>query len=320
MSAPLAEAAKKALTDAVRISLDLYKVMIPVIIGVKILKELDLIAYLAVPLGPLMELAGLPPDMGLVWATAILTNIYGGILVYVALPPGADPLSVAQVTVLSTMILIAHNIPVEGRITQKCGVGFWGQAVLRMAGALVCGMLMQRFFAAAGMLAEPARAIFTAAPAQASLPGWALGEAKNLVMIFGVILALIILMRILARFRVTDLFERLLAPVLGLLGIGAKAANITVIGLVMGLAYGGGLIMMEVKAGRLSRRDVFSSLSLMSLSHALIEDTLLMTLIGASMQGTFFGRLLFSMLVVAILSRLVGPRLTVPGSATGRPL
>ncbi len=314
----LAASAASALRDAGRISLDLYKIMIPVIIGVKILKELDLISLLAVPLAPLMELTGLPADMGLVWATAILTNIYGGILVYVALPPGPDPLTVAQVTVLSTMILIAHNIPVEGRITQKCGVGFWGQALLRMGGALVCGMLMHHFFSACGMLAEPGRAVFTAGPADASLVGWALGEAKNLVMIFGVILALIILMRVLGRLRITDLFERLLAPVLGLMGIGRKAATITVIGLVMGLAYGGGLILMEVKGGRLSRRDVFSSLSLMSLSHALIEDTLLMTLIGASVQGTFFGRLLFSMIVVAVLSRLVGPRLSVPGSALGR--
>jgi hypothetical protein len=265
-----------------------------------------------------MELAGLPADMGLVWATAILTNIYGGILVYVSLPQGADPLTVAQVTVLSTMILIAHNIPVEGRITQKCGVGFWGQAALRMGGALACGMLMHQAFAAAGMLTQPARAVFAAAPAQASLAAWALGEAKNLLLIFGVILTLIALMRLLARFRVTDLFERLLAPVLGIMGIGPKAANITVIGLVMGLAYGGGLILMEVKAGRVSRRDVFSSLSLMSLSHALIEDTLLMTLIGASMQGTFFGRLLFSMLVVAVLSRLVGPRLAASGPVAGR--
>jgi hypothetical protein len=148
MSASLAASAQKALRDAARISLDLYKVMVPVIIGVKILKELDLISYLAVPLGPLMELAGLPANMG--------------------------------------------------------------------------------------------------------------------------------------------------------------------------LAYGGGLILMEVREGRVSRRDVFSSLSLMSLSHALIEDTLLMTLIGASMQGTFFGRLIFSMLVVAVLSRVAGPRLSAPGPVAGR--
>jgi glycerol uptake facilitator-like aquaporin len=88
------------------------------------------------------------------------------------------------------------------------------------------------------------------------------------------------------------------------MGIGGGAATITVIGLVMGLAYGGGLIMHDVHKGKVERRDVFPAISLMSLSHALIEDTLLMYLIGATMWGTFVGRLLFSLLVVAALSRL----------------
>ena len=54
----------------------------------------------------------------------------------------------------------------------------------------------------------------------------------------------------------------------------------------------------------MDRRDVFSAISLMSLSHALIEDTLLMYLIGASLWGTFVGRLAFSLVVVAVLSRV----------------
>ena len=44
--------AKRAVTDAVRICLDLFRVMIPVIIVVKALKEFGLISYLAAPLAP----------------------------------------------------------------------------------------------------------------------------------------------------------------------------------------------------------------------------------------------------------------------------
>ena len=88
------------------------------------------------------------------------------------------------------------------------------------------------------------------------------------------------------------------------MGIGGSAATITVIGLVMGLAYGGGLILHDVQKGKVGPRDVFSAISLMSLSHALIEDTLLMYLIGATLWGTFVGRLVFSLIVVAVLSRL----------------
>ena len=48
-----------------RISLELYKIMIPIIIAVKILQELDLISWLALPLEPFMRLMGLPGEMGL---------------------------------------------------------------------------------------------------------------------------------------------------------------------------------------------------------------------------------------------------------------
>ena len=62
--------------DATRISLDLFKIMVPVVIAVKILQELNLIGYLAAPLAPIMKLVGLPGEMGLVWATAPVNNIY----------------------------------------------------------------------------------------------------------------------------------------------------------------------------------------------------------------------------------------------------
>ncbi len=310
--------AKRAVTDAVRICLDLFRVMIPVIIVVKALKEFGLISYLAAPLAPAMRLVGLPGEMGLVWATAIVNNIYSGLVVYAELARDSGTLTTAQVTVLATMMLIAHNIPVEGKITQKCGVGLWGQVVIRMLGALCCGVLLRGVFTAFGLFGDPAALIFEAKPESASLIAWSGEQAVNLCMIFGVILALLILMRLLTLLRITDLMERLLAPLLRVMGIGRRAATITIIGLVMGIAYGGGLIIHEVKGGEISRKDVFSSLTLMGLSHALVEDTLLMLLIGASWWGVLVGRLVFSLVAVALLSRLVAPRLDEPRSLLAR--
>jgi len=289
--------------DAARICLDLFKVMVPILIGVKILKELGWIAYLAKPLAPLMGLVGLPPECGLTWATAIANNLYAALAVHAALAPATSPLTVAQATVIATMMLIAHNIFVEGAIAKRCGVGFWGQAVLRLAGGLACGALLHGVFSALGVFTNPAPLLFTPPAGDAGLGVWALSELKNLGMIYGVIAALVGLMRLLDSLGVTRLFEVALMPFLRLMGIGGAAATITVIGLVMGLAYGGGLILHDVQKGRVERRDVFSAISLMSLSHALIEDTLLMYLIGASLWGTFVGRLAFSLAVVAVLSR-----------------
>ncbi|EFL49890.1 nucleoside recognition domain protein [Solidesulfovibrio fructosivorans JJ]] len=298
-----AQAAKVA-KDAARICLDLFKVMVPILIGVKILKELGLITLLAKPLAPVMGLVGLPPECGLSWATAIANNLYAALAVHAALVPTMEPLTVAQATVIATMMLLAHNIFVEGAIAKKCGVGFTGQAVLRLAAALACGALLHGIFSGLDLFTEPAPLLFTPSAADASLAAWAFGEVKNLAMIYCVIASLVGLMRVLGALGVTRLFETALMPFLRLMGIGRAAATITVIGLVMGLAYGSGLILLDVRQGKVERRDVFSAISLMSLSHALIEDTLLMCLIGASLWGTFVGRLVFSLVVVAVLSRI----------------
>ncbi|MHC1791911.1 nucleoside recognition domain-containing protein [Solidesulfovibrio sp.] len=303
--ASLPRAARAVVVDAARICLDLFKVMVPILIGVKILKEIGWIAYLAKPLGPLMGLVGLPPECGLTWATAIANNLYAALAVHAALATDMAPLSVAQATVIATMMLIAHNLFVEGAIAKRCGVGFWGQAALRLIGGLVCGMLLHAIFSGFGLFTDPAPLLFTPSADDSSLATWAGGELKNLVMIYGVIAALVGTMRLLDALGVTRLFEKALLPFLRLMGIGGGAATITVIGLVMGLAYGGGLILHDVQKGKVAPRDVFSAMSLMSLSHAIIEDTLLMYLIGASLWGTFVGRLLFSLAVVAVLARLV---------------
>ncbi|OLN28454.1 putative membrane protein [Desulfovibrio sp. DV] len=309
----LPRALRAVVVDAARICLDLFKVMVPILIGVKLLKELGWIAYLAKPLAPLMSLVGLPPECGLTWATAIANNLYAGLAVHAALVPDMAPLTVAQATVIATMMLIAHNLFVEGAIAKRCGVGFWGQAVLRLAGALACGMLLNGVFSALGVFTDPAPLLFTPSTEDGSLWAWAFGEIKNLGMIYCVIAALVGTMRLLETLGVTRIFEAALLPFLRLMGIGGGAATITVIGLVMGLAYGSGLILHDVQKGKVAPRDVFSAISLMSLSHALIEDTLLMYLIGASLWGTFVGRLLFSLAVVAVLSRvaagLARPRL-----------
>ncbi len=300
----LPRAARTVALDAAKICLDLFKVMVPILIGVKILKELGWITYLAKPLAPLMSLVGLPPECGLTWATAIANNLYAALAVHAALVPDMSPLSVAQATVIATMMLIAHNIFVEGAIAKRCGVGFWGQAALRLGCAMACGMALNAVFTGFGLFTAPAPLLFTPSADDGSLVTWAIGEIKNLGMIYVVIACLVGLMRALDALGVTRLFEVALMPFLKLMGIGGGAATITVIGLVMGLAYGGGLIMHDVHKGKVERRDVFPAISLMSLSHALIEDTLLMYLIGATMWGTFVGRLLFSLLVVAALSRL----------------
>ena len=83
----------------------LLKIMIPISIIIKFLSEFGLISLISNILSPIMGFVGLPGEFGLVWATALTTNIYGSLLVFNSL--AFDNIyTVSQVTVLSCIILI----------------------------------------------------------------------------------------------------------------------------------------------------------------------------------------------------------------------
>jgi hypothetical protein len=290
------------LRDACRTSWDLFKVMIPILVLVKILQELGVVRYVGTALEPVMGLVGLPGEMGLVWATAMLVNLYGGMAAFVSLSGKlAEPLSVAQVSVLTTMMLLAHGLPLECRICQKAGARFRVIVILRVLGALLLGWLLHRIYTGWGLLERESATLWQP---EASDP-WLVAQAKNLAWIFAIILVLLLLLRLLKQVGLTDRLTRLLEPGLRLLGMSRAAAPITIIGMTMGLSYGGGLIIREAKSGALTGRDVFFALALMSLCHSLIEDTFLMIALGGHWTGVFLARTLFALLVVFLFVRLL---------------
>ncbi len=295
---------KELFKDAFTATIELFKVMVPIIIGVKILQELGLISYLAWPLKPVMELVGLPAEMGLVWATALINNIYTGIIVLASLI-GDHPLTGAQATVLAMLMLVGHGLPIECAIARKSGARFIFQSLMRLVGAFAFAWILHGIYDTTGTLQGPAVMLFH--PEQApdpSLATWALAQGKNLISIFGVILGLLTIMRLLHAIRAIDLMNRLLQPILKCIGIGPKASAITVIGLTMGLAYGGGLIINEARSGNVGKEDIFYSLTLMGLCHSLIEDTLLLMLIGGHL-GILWARLIFSLITMTIIVQIV---------------
>lgn len=292
--------------ETVDACLQLFKIMIPVLVLVKVLQEFGLIRYLAWPLEPIMGALGLPAEMGLVWATTLINNIYTGMIVLASLI-GDVHLTAAQATVLGVLMLVAHGLPVETAIADRSGARFLFQCFVRMTGAFVLAWLLHLIYSASGTLSGPAIMLFQTDPTAGtgSIASWALGQVRNLASIFCIIFALISIMRVLGAIGAIDLMNRILKPVLDLIGIGPKASAITVIGLTMGLSYGGGLIISEARNGSLGKEDIFYSLTFMGLCHSLIEDTLLIILIGGHLSGVLWGRLIFAILAMTIIVQIV---------------
>ncbi len=112
-------------------------------------------------------------------------------------------------------------------------------------------------------------------------------------------------MRLFKLVGLLSFFERVLAPFLPHFGMGLQAAPITVVGMIMGIGYGGALIIRETATGKLAKEEIFNSMVLMGLCHGLLEDTLLMAAIGGKFAGILWGRILFALIVTYLLVQLL---------------
>lgn len=290
-------------SETTTIYLELLKVMLPALIVVKCLQELGAVEVIGGWMSPLMLALGLPVALGVVWATTLLTNLMTGMVVFFEVSQGLT-LSVEQVTVLAVLMIIGHSLPVEGAVAKRAGVPWWVTIALRVGGGIVLAALVHGVYSWFDLYQQPASVIWQATDIPDTLPGWVLSQVKSLAMIFIVILILVSSLKLLRKLGIERLLHMALVPVLRMLGIGKSAANVTVIGVALGLSYGAGLLIRDVDKGVMSRRDSFLALCFLGLFHSIIEDTLLLMTLGASLSGILLARTVFAIAVIAALSRI----------------
>lgn len=293
----------RLIREAWAVYLTLLKVMVPALLVVKALEMLGMTEWLGEWLSPLMSPLGLPEPLSMVWAATLLTNIYTGLVIFFEVTRDT-PLTVAQVTVLGALMAVGHSLPVEGAVARKAGVPWWLTLLLRVGGAWVLGWALHMSYALGDWRQHANHVVWEPSPRDTTLTAWLHDQAMTLATIFVVILALMALLNLLRWLGIERLIHRLLYPLLRLLGIGPAAANITVIGITLGLSFGAGLLLREAHSGRLTPRDIVLTLCFLGLCHSLIEDTLLIMLMGADLSGLLWARLGFALVVIALLARL----------------
>ena len=288
---------KNSFSEIKVICVPLYKILIPFIFIIKILEELGVVKLISNFFEPVVQLMGLPAELGIVWVTAIIINVYAGIVVFINVVPTLD-LTVAQITVLTLIILIAHNILVESSVSRAAGVSFFYAAFLRIGMAFVAGVILSKIYLNFGFLQEKYSLVLQQQVVHNDYYSWIVGQLKNLAYIFLIICTLVISLNFLKAIGVEKLIRKLLEKPLMFMGISPSAINIIIVGLTIGIQFGGGLLIREAKSGAINKQSILLSLSLLNLVHAVIEDTILMTILGGHISGILFFRVIFSLVVV----------------------
>jgi hypothetical protein len=295
------------LKDVFRTVLILFRIMIPVTIVVKLLQMAGFITVIGHALFPIMKYVGLPGEMGLVWASGMITNLFGGVIAFIGISNGMG-LTINQVTVISIMMLVAHTFPIELQIARKTGVRLLTMFLIRFGFGFLFGFIIFHLYDTFGWGTQTAQIVWKpSALPDNSLSSWAIGELKNYGVIVCFIFSLMLMLRILKLIGVLDIITRLLNPFLKIMGIGKEVTTIALVGLTLGVVYGGALIIDEVKTNSAIRKnDILFAMVLMGLCHSVIEDTILMVSLGASFVGIFIIRFILSMIIVYILVKITG--------------
>ena len=129
------------------------------------------------------------------------------------------------------------------------------------------------------------------------------GSLKSILTIAKVVIPLMVVMEILKSFKILDKLSNLLYPVTKFLGISKKSSFPLLVGLVLGLAYGAGVIVKSAKEGDLSKKDLYLLMIFLVTCHSVIEDTLIFVAIGANGWLLLGIRIPLAMILTALVAR-----------------
>ena len=282
----------------------LFKVILPVVIVIRALELIGAIPFLAKFLEPLTSFIGIDGSLGLVWMAAILVNIYAGLAAFASLQAIFD-YSVAETTILGLIILIAHSLPIEVAIAKKSRISWIFNLSFRFINAIVAGKILNLLFTKYELFNEPNQSVLQVPNELVSNFEWATLQIKNFFIIFLIIFFIISTINVLKAFGVWSFIIHIMKIPLSYLGMSEKVANIILIGLTLGISFGGGFLIEESKKNNISKKDILLSLSFLSLCHSIIEDTILILLLGSHISGILFFRFIYTVIIILLMKILL---------------
>lgn len=284
---------REALPRSSKTCLWLLKIILPVSLCVRLLDYYGVIAWLAEYMHPLFNLIGLPGALAIVFITSIFLPLYASIAVMTSLV-----MTLREATILTLMCLVAHNLLVECAVTRKTGSSFWGMVALRMGMAFAVAIFLNTLLPADHtpfeLLMQPEQ--YTSLSMVFS--SWLQSSGVLIVTIVLIVTALMILQRALEEFNLVESISRPLRPLMRFFGLPDSSPFLWIVGNVVGLAYGGAVMVDMVEEGKLTLKDSNTVNYHLSISHSLLEDTLLFAALGINWLIIIGTRVLFAMIVV----------------------
>jgi spore maturation protein SpmB len=293
---------KEGLKSGLRKGLDgfiwIMKILIPVSFFTAIIAWNGFLNRVDFLLQPVMSLLSLPAIAALPLLIGMLTNIYGGIAAIAVLPFSTD-----QMTLMAIFLLIAHNLIQEGIVQAKSGIHPLKATLFRLTAAMLTVIAVAPFFdITTTVLASSDLLYETPRPFIEALQEWGLTTFTLSIKIFVIIMCIMTLLEVLKTFDLISPMVRLLNPLLKIMGLNQKMGYLWLTAVIFGVAYGGAVIVEEVKAGHLSKEELEELHLSIGINHAMVEDPSLFLSLGLNPFWLWVPRLIMAILAERLLT------------------
>lgn len=280
---------KNGLLAGLKTTWTLSKIIFPITLLLVILQYTPVLPWIIDLVSPVMGIFGLRGDAAIPLVLGNALNLYAGIAGILSLE-----LTVKEVFILAVMLSFSHNIFIETGVALKVGVKLWVVLLVRFGLAAISAIVINLVWSGGSEIAQ-----YGMAPKVAAMPdGWMeivlLGLQKasfGILQLAMVVIPLMIVIQYLKDKQYLQKFSQKLAPFTKLLGIEPNASMTLVSGLVIGLAFGAGVMIQAVQEDGVSKKDATLVFIFLVACHAVVEDTLIFLPLGIPIWPLFLLRL-----------------------------
>ncbi|MDD2490698.1 MAG: nucleoside recognition domain-containing protein [Bacteroidales bacterium] len=285
-------AIKEILPKTLKTCLWLVRITVLVTLGVQFLEYFKILPYISAFLSPLFNMLGLPGEAALAYVSGFFVNVYSAIAVMATLN-----LDIRTVTILSAMILAAHNMVTETAVQKKTGSSAFRMIMVRTISSFIIGYVLNIIIPGGGKMA-----VIDAGALDITLMEmleiWFIKTLRLVVTMSVLIFTLSIIQRLLSEFGVIKWLSKFMRPVMAIFGLPAKTSFLWIVANTLGLAYGAAVMIDESESGKITKKDIDLLNHHIGISHSNFEDVFLVASVGASIPWLLASRWTMSLLLV----------------------
>lgn len=123
--------------------------------------------------------------------------------------------------------------------------------------------------------------------------------------IFVIITLLLIVYEFYENSRFYNWTKKIIDRPMQTIGISSNASITMVVGIVLGIAYGAGILLKNVQEKKMNSKDIALTSYFLAVCHAVFEDTLLFVAVGANGFIIIGVRILLAVILISILNKYI---------------